>query len=330
MIINKSCRLLLGIILAVSFLWLILRQITFEKIWKVLIGVDVDWVIAALLVFALGYACRIERWRSMIKRDNPGLEWGRCAGPLLAGFAVNNVLPFRAGDALRAFAFNKELGSSAGVIMATLFVERLLDLMMLLLLLGAAMVIFGLDNNQFAGIGAAALVLAALTILLILLFPGFVTPIVLLIGRLVVRFAPGFGQKLFSEINKSLSTLHHLAIGGTMFRLILWSIVVWLAEGCVFWFFAMALPDLAVPLASWLALPMGTLATMIPSTPGYIGTFDFFTAHAMATLGNDPAAAAAFALFVHALLWLWPTLLGGFYLIIHHLKKQEKLKGTSK
>jgi uncharacterized membrane protein YbhN (UPF0104 family) len=71
------------------------------------------------------------------------------------------------------------------------------------------------------------------------------------------------------------------------------------------------------PQAAWLALPVGTLATLIPSAPGYAGTFDFFTAQAMALLGNPIAAATAYALLVHALLWLPATLVGGVLLLAY-------------
>ncbi|HSC81948.1 MAG TPA: lysylphosphatidylglycerol synthase domain-containing protein, partial [Chitinolyticbacter sp.] len=62
-------------------------------------------------------------------------------------------------------------------------------------------------------------------------------------------------------------------------------------------------------------LPVGTLATLIPSTPGYVGTFDYFTVRAMTALGNGQVVATAYALLVHALLWLPPTLAGGAYLL---------------
>jgi uncharacterized membrane protein YbhN (UPF0104 family) len=111
--------------------------------------------------------------------------------------------------------------------------------------------------------------------------------------------------------------LQHLAHGSTMIRLAFWSLTLWLAEGCVFWFSALAMPAIDAPLAGWLALPVSTLATLIPSTPGYVGTFDFFTVRAMTELGNNTGAATAYALLVHALLWLPPTLAGGLYLLLH-------------
>jgi uncharacterized membrane protein YbhN (UPF0104 family) len=140
-------------------------------------------------------------------------------------------------------------------------------------------------------------------------------------GRLAARLMPRLGARLLDEIDKSLVTLQHLAQGATMIKLVLWSGLAWLAEGGVFWGAALALPSLAAPLAAWLALPVGTLATLIPSTPGYVGTFDFFTVRAMTALGNGAAAATAYALLVHVLLWLPPTVVGGLYLLIHPVQR---------
>jgi hypothetical protein len=103
-----------------------------------------------------------------------------------------------------------------------------------------------------------------------------------------------------------------------------WSLAAWLAEGCVFWFAALALSSIDTPAAGWVALPVGTLATLIPSTPGYVGTFDYFTARAMSALGNDAMAATAYAILVHALLWLPPTVLGGVYLLLHRTRSASR------
>ena len=119
---------------------------------------------------------------------------------------------------LRAFAFNGRLGVSSGVVMATLFVERLLDLLMVLVLLGVVLATFSLDVSNFAGIGSAALIGIAIGILFLLLFPQVFAPAAIAVGKFIARLAPKGGQKLLNEINKSLLTLVHLAKGNTMIR----------------------------------------------------------------------------------------------------------------
>ncbi|NOQ64907.1 MAG: flippase-like domain-containing protein [Methyloprofundus sp.] len=320
---KQILKLLVGILIAALFMWLMLRHINLEELKHSFSNTNSFWVLAAIMAFFIGYACRIERWHIMLKQDNPSLTWGNCSGPLLGSFAANNILPFRAGDLLRSFAFNQQLGVSSGVVIATLFVERLLDLLMVLVILGIALALFALDVSSFVGVGSATLIALALAIMLVLLFPQLFRPLALAMAKLIARLSPNFGKKLQDEIHKSLATLSHLSKKGTMLRLLIWSSAAWIAEGSVFWCAALALRSLTAPEAAWLALPIGTLATLIPSTPGYIGTFDYFIVQAMQALDNPINPAIAYALLVHALLWLPPTLLGGSYLLLNSIKNKN-------
>jgi hypothetical protein len=318
---KKILRLMMGAALAIFFLWLIMRQISVAEIKQAFVGARTIWIGTALAAFAIGYACRIKRWHIMLQTVNPRLSWRNCAGPLLAGFALNNILPLRAGDILRSFAFNQKLGTTSGVMIATLFVERLLDLLMVLILLGGMLIFFDTSGVLLAGIGSTTFLLGGLIILTVLLAPHLFRPVLITLGRLLERAAPAAaGGRLLEEIDKILDILNQFAQKGAMLKLATWSLTAWLAEGCVYWFSALALPTVTVPLAGWLALPVSTLATLIPSTPGYVGTFDFFAIQAMTELGNSMPAAAAYALLIHILLWLPLTLAGGLYLIIHHVQ----------
>jgi uncharacterized protein (TIRG00374 family) len=308
--------------MATVFVWLISRQLETTELLVAFTGANFAWVFAGLLAFSIDYACRIERWRLMLTQDNQALTWQRCAGPFMSSFAANNVLPFRAGDVLRAFAFNDRLGVSSGIVVATLLVERLLDLLMVLVLLCSSLFFFDMIAGSFVGIGVASLSLVVAVILVLLLFPTSFGFLALYAGKLVEKIAPSIGGKVRNEIEKGLATLKHLSNGTTMLRLIAWSIAAWLAEGAVFWCASKALPSITNPLAVLLALPMGTLATLIPSSPGYVGTFDYFIVRALSGLGNDVPASTAFALLVHTMLWFPPTLVGGLYLLLRPTKTQ--------
>lgn len=313
---KRVVRIGVGLLCAAVFAALIVRQTSVDALRTAFAGATFWWVVVGFGAFAGGYASRIARWRLMLLADNPALTWRACAGPLLGSFAINNVVPLRAGDVLRTFAFCDRLGVSSGTVLASLFVERLLDLLLVLLLLGAALWHFKVQASVVAGVGSVALLLLALGIILLLLCPGLFAPVAAWTGTRIERVAPRAGLTVRLEIDKAMRTLKRLAHGGTMLRLLAWSAAAWLGEGLLFCCAALALPSVTQPAAAWLALPVGTLATLIPGTPGYIGTFDYFAARALALGGNDAAAATAFALLVHAMLWLPPTLVGGLYLIM--------------
>jgi glycosyltransferase 2 family protein len=313
---KKYARLVLGFVLALFFLWLVLRQLNIEQLKTAFLSANLAYISVAIVIFYIGYACRIQRWKIMLTQENPRLTWSNCAGPLMASVAANNVLPFRAGDFLRVFGFNKRLSISAATSLATLFVERLLDLLMVVGFLGLFLAYFGLESSPVVGVGGSVLLMAGLAILILLLFPAFFRPIAFWICNYISMIYPTLGVRIRVETEKIFSALINTSKGLTMVKLITWSLLAWLFEGFVFWLVALSLPSVTDPMASWLALSIGTLATVIPSTPGYVGTFDYFTAQAMLALGNDVIGAAAFAFLVHLVLWLPPLVAGGTYLLL--------------
>ncbi|MGF1447279.1 MAG: lysylphosphatidylglycerol synthase transmembrane domain-containing protein [Pikeienuella sp.] len=305
-----------GVAIALLFLWLLLRDTETTALLAAFDGAQPVWVGLGIAAFFAGYAARIARWQRMLALENPSITWVASAGPFFISIAANNLLPFRAGDALRTFAFRRRLGVSAGPVLATLLVERLLDLLTLLAILAGAVLVTGLAVGGLIGIGVAGLVAVAGAALLVLLAPALFEPLPRGLLRLLGRLAPGLASAAQTQVDRVFGVLKHLAGRRAMIPLIGWSALAWGLEGCVFLCAALALPAMAEPLAAVVALPLGTLATLIPSTPGHIGTFDFFTAEAVALFGVPPSVAAAYALLVHAMLWVPPVLAGGLALLI--------------
>lgn len=317
MTFKKSLRLGLGFGLAGVFLWLVLRQISLNELIEAFSETNISYILAAIVIFFIGYACRIERWRLMLSQDNPNLQWRNCAGPLMASVAANNILPFRGGDLLRAFGFNRRLEISAATSLTTLVVERLFDLLMVFAILGLVLTYFGMESSRFIGIGGSLLSTFSLVILFVLLFPKFFKPLVFLLPKLFLKISSKLGEKALQELEKVFSALEHIAQKHIMLQLVGWSAAAWVLEGLVFWITALSLPSIVNHFAAWFAMPVGTLSTVIPSSPGYVGTFDYFTVQAMASLNNPLAISTAYALLVHVILWLPATLVGGIYFLLN-------------
>lgn len=322
----KAFQFLTGLVLAGVFLWLALRNLSREEITQALADVRWGWALAALAAFFAGYACRIERWKLMLSKDNPGLHWRQCAGPFFACVAANNVLPLRAGDVLRAFAFNARLGIGTTVSVTSMFVERILDLIAVIALLGAALWALDVRTSDVLGVSGPVLALALAGLVALLAFPRLLRWVLGLLARASSRLPQGLGARLASAFAKADDLFGDLARRNSLAGLSLWTVLAWIAEGCVFWFAALALPGITQAASAWLAAAVGTLSTVIPSTPGYVGTFHYFTAQSMLALGNPPAAAAAYAILVHALLWLPATVAGGLYFLFRQVPLPQDMQ----
>jgi hypothetical protein len=89
----------------------------------------------------------------------------------------------------------------------------------------------------------------------------------------------------------------------------------------------MAIGIAASPEAALLALSVGTLSTIIPSSPGYVGTFHYFTARAVSGFGASEVGATAFAILIHAILWLSITASGFLLLALSGLRPRQAVAG---
>ena len=315
-------KLSIGFATTAGFVWLLAREVDLDALGRAFAGLSVSTVLLALAFLAAGWAARIVRWWWMLRALEPTLPLGACAGPFLAGMAVNNVAPFRAGDALRVLGFRRQLRAPAMAVAGTLVVERVLDVAVLtgILLLG----LLGLPDGAFPRgfvVAAASLAGAGLAALLVLplLAPA--------LGRIRERL-PGRrrikGRRWAQAVSRHgawlVETLRLVHSRPRMLVLIGLSAAAWACEGAVFATVAAAVRAGAEPMGPWFSLAAGTLATAIPSAPGHVGTFDWFAAQGLEAYGASAEVAIAFALTVHAVLWVSSTVAGLFFLLTRGLR----------
>jgi uncharacterized protein (TIRG00374 family) len=301
------------------FVWLILRTVSMGGIADALTDIKLGWMTLAVAFFLAGYLCRIWRWRLMLVFENPAISFRHCSVAFMTSVATNNLLPFRAGDALRGFVFPKWLNVRTASVLASLIAERLMDLFTLFVFLGAALFWFQNDSawvERVAEYGGLMLLLGASMLGLLLLQPqAFEVPLQAVISWLRHQNR-GLAAKLSAETHHLFETLSALTRGRRGGHLLCWSLMAWGFEACVFFAVARAMPTLVEPVAAWLAMPVGTLATLVPSSPGHVGTFHYFVMFAAEAMGNTEASAAAFAVLIHLTLWVTATFWGGISALI--------------
>ena len=325
----RGGALALGITISAAFVWLIVKESRLEAFAGSVARLSLPFLLGSLGVLALGNAVRVVRWWWMLRALEPDLGLSRCVGPFLASVAVNNVVPFRAGDALRILGFRDQLNSPPMRVLGTVVVERILDVAVLLGVLAVCL----------AGVSDGVLppTLANLAGWLFVLCVGGAVVLVWLAPRLADlrhqspsgRFArlagrrwPAVAEQL-GHLGDALVIARHLPRALVLVGL---SILGWVLEGAMFVVVAVAFGTDYMSGAPWLSLAAGTLATVIPSSPGYVGTFDYFAAQGFAAYGSPISQAVAFAVTVHALLWVGLTLAGAPFAVLRALALRRNPK----
>ena len=308
---------LLGLLVAALFLYLAFGRMEWAEIEGVLRSAAPGPLFLALLALAGGFFTRIVRWWWMLRALEPELPLRSCTRPFLLSLAINNTVPLRAGDVVRAFGFRTALRSPPLRVVGTLVVERILDLFVLLALFFAGLlgVAAGAVPPAFVSTGVL-LGMACLGGILVLVFaPERLHAILRAVLRSRRLARQSWAERAGALLQQLFDGLSILQSPGRAAQLLGLSLVAWTLEGAMFASVAWALHTEASPLGPWFALATGTLATLLPSSPGYVGTFDYFAMLGLVAYGASRTAAAAFALLVHLILWLPVTVVGAFYLV---------------
>jgi uncharacterized membrane protein YbhN (UPF0104 family) len=309
---GRLIRLVAGLAISALFVWALLSRVPLDRLAAALSQLRPSFVLAALGAVAVAYALRCQRWAMMLRCLGAQVSFADAATPLMSCVALNNVLPLRAGDVVRIVAFRRLTKVGPSMQLGSLVLERLLDVATLMAILGAVLALSRVTSLQPA-LRAGLELTAGATLAAVALFLAAPGPIRMLVRAAETRLprlrAPGESLLRLSEAITALSRPAQLA------RLAGVSLAAWLCEGAAYVAIARSLGvDHSLP-AGLTALGLGTLATSIPSSPGYVGTFHYFAALALSQFGAAPALAAAYAIVIHALLWL-STTTAGFALML--------------
>ena len=86
---------------------------------------------AAIVLYLGGCAARGERWQELLEHNGVDARRADTYSLVAVGYLGNNVLPARAGDALRVFFLTPRVRTDARTVIGTIVAERLLDVVLL-------------------------------------------------------------------------------------------------------------------------------------------------------------------------------------------------------
>jgi uncharacterized protein (TIRG00374 family) len=315
--LNKRARIILGTIATGFFLWLALRNVEITAVGEALRTANYVYLVPAAVFTLTGFFMRSVRW-SLILRPTRAIPFQSLFPVMMVGFAANNLLPARIGEFVRAFLTGSREGISRSTALATIVVERVCDGLTLLTLMTITLLLFPVpisDSKLQVVVFGATLVfgVATLALLGLILFPTrTLVPIRFGTRRLPERFS----ARADALIDAFLDGLRLLREPRALLSLAGLSLVIWGLEAATFAAVLRAFP-LGLSVGEWLAasvflLVFVNLGIMIPSVPGYIGTYQFFATLALSAFAVSADYAFGLAVVAHTMQY---TLITGTGLI---------------
>ena len=303
----------LGMIISALFLYLALRGLNLARAWDVAQHANYWWILPGVLVYFVAVWARTWRWHYML-RPIKRISLGALFPVVVIGYMGNNVYPARIGELLRAYVLRKRENVSISSSLATILVERVFDGVVMLLFVFFSLPFTPMPDwlRQVVILGSALFFTALIFFLTLAASPRLAQR---LYTWAVGRFVPErFRHSALGFLDRFVEGLHSLRSPADVAMIFFTSLVIWLAETVKYWFvmhsFNFEVPFYVLMLMNGVV----NLATTIPSSPGYVGTFDAPGIKVLEGFGVDRAVATSYTLVLHAALWLPITLLGFFFM----------------
>jgi glycosyltransferase 2 family protein len=320
-------RFWLGLSISALFLALFLARTDFDEIRESFAGADYLLAFAAIPLYFIGYWLRTLRWHYLL-RPVADVSTSRLYPVTIIGLMANNIAPARIGELVRAYLVGERESISKSTALGTIAVDRAFDGLTLVAILGVVTAISGTSaGHQSLGIGAAALFFAGTIVLACLAWsPVRARAWMLRLSHLLPSRIADKGEELMDSFLTGLVAVRNPSV---LAKAAAASLASWAMEALMYYTVGEAF-HLGVDFDVYLIIAAAAnLALSIIASPGGVGPFELATQEVLLAYGVSGAAAAAYAIALHALL-LGPVILAGFLLIWSAQISLQELLGIPK
>lgn len=295
---GQGISLGIGAALAVVLLYYSLHGID----WR-LVGHTVAHAAPAPLIFAAALGtftlfARAIRWRVLLNAEGsvtvPTAFWATAAG-----YFGNNFLPARGGELVRTLMISSRHALQNAYVLTTAFGERVADAIALVVISAAVLLILpsppGWLSSAARPFGIIGLVAAAF----IGVLPLFGSALERLIERLPMPHT--WRPRAIDAIDHGLRALRAFHSGQRLIAFLALTMVIWCGDAYATTITAAALGyTISMPIAFLLMAGLG-LGSALPSTPGYVGVYQFAAVTVLTPFGFTRTDAITYILVAQAL-----------------------------
>lgn len=264
-------KIILGCLISLLLIYLCVRNIDFKQSISLLKNADISLIVLGVIIYILSYLVRGFRW-DYILEPLKKMKMFQSFFYLVFGFFMNNILPLRLGEFVRAIVAGKKLEISRSGVFATIVVERLMDILIFIIsFFVIAMFVPDIPSWLQKSFIACTVIFGSLFVVLFFMskdeekflkllykfhLPSKINEI---IKSIFVKFASGL--KFFQ--NKKLFII-----------VLVTSVVVWIIESYAYKTLFLAFGLKVTAVQCLFVIVTTGIATMIPTAPGFIGAIE--------------------------------------------------------
>ncbi len=284
-------------LLAAGLLYFSLRGIDWSGAWTRIRGARVSYLVLASAMVSAMLFLRSFRWRILLLAERPvGIGtafWATCAG-----YFGNSFLPARAGELVRTFLVSSSSGLSGAYVLATALSERIADAVTLVVISAAVMLGMSDPPGWLARAAKPFAILGACGLLALALAPKLDR-----FGHRVLSALPvphGLRDKLARVLDQGLRGIRSFHDAKRLLGFAALTVMIWSGDAVSTMLGVRALHlTIGFPAALLLLAGLG-LGSALPSTPGYVGIYQFVAVSILVPFGFTRTDAIAYILVAQA------------------------------
>jgi glycosyltransferase 2 family protein len=285
--------LLFAVLLAAGLLYLALRDISWQEMLNAVSHTRIEFVILYFILGSCSVFMRGLRWGVLLsaqKKIKPlTMFWATSIG-----YLGNTILPARAGEVIRSLMLGSRENISKSYVFATAITERILDVIILVLLGVFCIPAIGTMPPGMDSAMRVMGILGVVAVIILFLAPRF--------SNLITRFMTWLPvpekikHPLTGFLNEFLLGAQAFLNPGRAAGFAGYSAILWFldATGAIMMSYALNF-HFNYPQAFVLLMAMG-LSSAIPSTPGYVGIYQYVAVMLLPLYGISRSEALTYIL----------------------------------
>ncbi len=317
---SKYFRFFLGVAVGAALLFLSVKDVSWSEVKGEIEGITYTWIFFAAFLYWTELGFRIIRWRVLLSQLKPSPAGYKIAIAFVSGYAANNVLPAKLGEAFRADLLGRLANVSRLTVFGSIIVERLFDMLMVL-----GMTAWGVFFVTTTHLNTLEDVTRGLTLLL-----APIALLVILVYFFVARKSNHLNVRLRAwsgKVQNLLHGLHVLEDSSSYLKLLSSTLAIWTLNCLAIWSIMMALDIQLDVNQTILMIGITGISTAIPAAPAGIGTLQYAFYVTAVLFEFSPSTAFVASVIVQIVLLGSATVVGAIaysYAIATHLLQDDE------
>ena len=287
--------------LAGVLLYYSLRGIEWSRVWSLVKGARMQGVALALTLMTIALFLRAMRWRILLSAEKlvsiPLAFWATSAG-----YLGNNVLPARAGEVVRTVMLSSRSGISRAFVLTTALSERVADAIVLITISGVTLITHPEKTGWLADAARPFAIIGLCGVAGIAFVPLFESFWFRCLEKIPVPHL--LREKVEHILRQVLQGIRSFHDPRRLMGFVAFTAVIWFLDAETTVVLANSI-GVGIPLpVSFLLIAGLGLGSALPSTPGYVGIYQFVAVTVLTPFGLSRTDAIAYILLLQAIGYL--------------------------